>query len=181
MARLFYEMAHLLEVRGESAFRVRAYQRAAQQIESLAEDLAAVAARGELQTIPGIGKDLATRITEYLATGKIGQLEALRAEVPPNFLTLLEVRGLGPKTAKLLLERLGVDSVDRLEEVCKSREILTVAAEGLTARQIGSRLGVRERTVTTHLFRIYKKLGTDSRVGAIAAATRSGIITMARD
>jgi len=133
MARVFYEMAHLLEVKGESAFRVRAYQRAAQQIESLAEDLAAVAARGELQTIPGIGKDLATRITEYLATGKIGQLEALRAEVPPNFLTLLEVRGLGPKTAKLLLERLGVDSVDRLEEVCKSGEILTVA-------------GIREKT-----------------------------------
>ena len=133
MARLFYEMAHLLEVRGESAFRVRAYQRAAQQIESLAEDLAAVAARGELQTIPGIGKDLATRITEYLATGKIGQLEALRAEVPPNFLTLLEVRGLGPKTAKLLLERLGVDSVDRLEEACTSGEILTVA-------------GIREKT-----------------------------------
>ena len=64
VARLFYEMANLLEVKGESAFRVRAYQRAAQQIESLAEDLAAVAARGELQKIPGIGKDLAARITE---------------------------------------------------------------------------------------------------------------------
>lgn len=60
----------------------------------------------------------------------------------------------------------------------REREILTVAAEGLTSRQIGSRLGVRERTVTTHLFRIYRKLGADSRVGAIAAAARSGIITM---
>jgi DNA-binding NarL/FixJ family response regulator len=60
----------------------------------------------------------------------------------------------------------------------REREILTVAAEGLTARQIGSRLGVRERTVTTHLFRIYKKLGADSRVGAIAAAARSGLISV---
>jgi DNA-binding NarL/FixJ family response regulator len=60
----------------------------------------------------------------------------------------------------------------------REREILTVAAEGLTARQIGSRLGVRERTVTTHLFRIYRKLGADSRVGAIAAAARSGLITV---
>jgi DNA polymerase (family 10) len=127
VARLFYEMASLLEVRGESAFRVRAYQRAAQTIEALADDLAAVAARGGLQTIPGIGKDLAARITEYLATGKIGQLEELRREVPPNFLTLLEVRGLGPRTAKLLLERLGVDSIDKLEEVCRSGQILTIA------------------------------------------------------
>ena len=127
VARLFYEMASLLEVRGESAFRVRAYQRAAQTIEALADELAAVAARGGLQTIPGIGKDLAARITEYLATGKIGQLEELRREVPPNFLTLLEVRGLGPKTAKLLLERLGVDSIDKLAEVCRSGQILTIA------------------------------------------------------
>jgi DNA-binding NarL/FixJ family response regulator len=60
----------------------------------------------------------------------------------------------------------------------REREVLTVAAEGLTARQIGSRLGVRERTVTTHLFRIYRKLGAESRVGAIAAAARSGLITI---
>jgi len=60
----------------------------------------------------------------------------------------------------------------------REREILIVAAEGLTARQIGSRLGVRERTVTTHLFRIYKKLGADSRVGAITAAARFGLITV---
>jgi len=133
VARLFYEMASLLEVRGESAFRVRAYQRAAQSIESLAEDVRAVAERGELQTIPGVGKDLAARLTEYLETGAIAQLEALRREVPPHFLSLLEVRGLGPKTAKLLLDRLGVDSVDRLEAVCRSGEILTMA-------------GIREKT-----------------------------------
>jgi DNA-binding NarL/FixJ family response regulator len=60
----------------------------------------------------------------------------------------------------------------------REREILSVAAEGLTARQIGSRLGVRERTVTTHLFRIYKKLGAESRVGAITAAARSGLISL---
>jgi DNA-binding NarL/FixJ family response regulator len=60
----------------------------------------------------------------------------------------------------------------------RETEILTIAAEGLTARQIGSRLGLRERTVTTHLFRIYRKLGTDNRIGAIAAAARSGLITV---
>lgn len=60
----------------------------------------------------------------------------------------------------------------------REKQVLSVAAEGLTARQIGSRLRVSERTVTTHLFRIYKKLGTDNRVGAIAAAARSGLISI---
>ncbi|MGH7309122.1 MAG: DNA polymerase/3'-5' exonuclease PolX, partial [Candidatus Rokuibacteriota bacterium] len=133
IARLFSEMAALLEVRNESVFRMRAYQRGAQTLESLTEDVATVAARGQLTTLPGIGRDLAARIDEYLTTGRLVQLEALRAELPPAFLTLLEIRGLGPKTAKLLWDRLGVDTVDRLEQVCRSGEILGVP-------------GVREKT-----------------------------------
>jgi DNA-binding NarL/FixJ family response regulator len=58
----------------------------------------------------------------------------------------------------------------------REREVLTVAAEGLTARQIGDRLGVRERTVTTHLGRIYGKLGVGSRLGAVRAAASSGLV-----
>ena len=126
IARLFYEMATLLEVKNESVFRVRAYQRAAQALETLPEDVAAVAARKELTRLPGIGRDLAARIEEYLATGKIAQLEAMRAELPARFLTLLEVRGLGPRTARLLYDRLRVDSIERLEEICRSGEILNV-------------------------------------------------------
>jgi DNA-binding NarL/FixJ family response regulator len=73
------------------------------------------------------------------------------------------------------------DSLDRqraAEHILtqREREVLCVAAEGLTARQIGRRLGVQERTVTTHLARIYRKLGANSRIGAIAAATRSGVM-----
>ena len=59
----------------------------------------------------------------------------------------------------------------------REQQVLTVAAQGLTARQIGSRLGVRERTVTTHLSRIYKKLGAEGRVHAIDRAARSGLIS----
>ncbi len=127
IARLFYEMASLLEVRNESMFRVRAYQRGAQTLETLAEDVATVAAAGGLQQLPAIGKDLAARIGEYLATGRIAQLDRLRAELPEKFLTLLEVRGLGPKTAKALYEQLGVDSIERLEELCRSKAIVGVA------------------------------------------------------
>jgi DNA polymerase (family 10) len=133
IARLFYEMAALLEVNNESRFRIRAYQRAAQTLETLTEDVAAVAARGQLTELPGIGPDLAARIDEYLTTGRLARLDTLRADLPPAFLSLLEIRGLGPKTAKLLWDRLGVDSVDRLEQVCRSGEIRALP-------------GVRERT-----------------------------------
>src|SRR5262249_776478 len=135
LARLFYEMATLLEVRDESRFRVRAYQRAAQTIEALGEDVAAVAARGGLTGLPGVGRDLAARIDEYPSTGRIGQLETLRAGMPPSVLGLLEIRGLGPRTARLLFERLGVDSVDRLEAICRSKEILSVGGIGEKSRE----------------------------------------------
>jgi DNA polymerase (family 10) len=127
IARLFYEMASLLEARNESAFRIRAYQRAGQTLESLSEDVVAVAARGGLTALPGIGRDLAARIDEYLTTGRIGQLESLRAELPAGFLTLLEIRGLGPRTARVLWEQLGVDSIETLEALCRSGTIVGVA------------------------------------------------------
>lgn len=60
----------------------------------------------------------------------------------------------------------------------REREILSVAAEGLTAREIGSRLGVRERTVTTHLGHIYGKLGVGTRVAAIRVAAQSGLVSV---
>lgn len=74
------------------------------------------------------------------------------------------------------------DGIDRRRDVefrltDREREVLVVAAEGLTAREIASRLGVRERTVTTHLARIYGKLGVGSRLAAIRLATQSGLVS----
>jgi DNA-binding NarL/FixJ family response regulator len=60
----------------------------------------------------------------------------------------------------------------------REREVLSVAAEGLTAREIAGRLGVRERTVTTHLGRIYGKLGVGTRVAAIRVAAQSGLVSV---
>ena len=76
------------------------------------------------------------------------------------------------------------DGFDRRRDVDLSpthreREVLIIAAEGLTAREIGDRLGVRERTITTHLARIYRKLGVGSRLAAIRLATRSGLVSVA--
>jgi DNA polymerase (family 10) len=166
LARLFHEMATLLEVRDASVFRVRAYQRAAQTLEALAEDVRAVAARGALQALPGIGRDLAGRIEEYLATGTLAQLEALRGDLPPNFVTLLEIRGLGPKTARLLYETLGVDSVERLEQLCRSGEILGVA-------------GIREKTRENIRAGIISWKAGRTRVPSARARTVAGQVVQA--
>ncbi len=167
LAKLFYEMADLLEIKGENVFRVRAYQRAAQNLESHAEDIAAVAERRELPKIPGIGRDLAAKITEYLTTGKIADLDTMRHEVPRGVLALLEVRGLGPKTAKLLYDRLGIDSVEKLEQAARGGDILTVP-------------GIREKTRENILKAIatWKAGQTRMPLGKALALARSLVETL---
>lgn len=123
IASLFNEIADFLEVKDENPFRVRAYRRAAQALEGLSEDIAAIAERNALQEVPGIGKDLAGKIQEYLTTGRIEHLDDLRKEIPTGVIDLMGIHGVGPKTAKLLYEQVGVDSVEKLEELAKAHKL----------------------------------------------------------
>lgn len=120
---LFNEIADILEVKGENPFRVRAYRRAAQVVEGLSEDLAAIAERGGLLDIPGIGKDLAGKIQEYVAKGRVDYLDDLRREIPAGVIELMRIHGVGPKTAKLLFEQVGVDSVEKLEALALAHKL----------------------------------------------------------
>ncbi|ACX52880.1 DNA-directed DNA polymerase [Ammonifex degensii KC4] len=120
---IFREMAAIMEILGEDPYRIRAYQRAVQNIENLPEDIAVIAARGELTKIPGIGKELARKIEEILATGTLQKYEELKRKVPPGLVELLQVPGIGPKTAKLLYERLGVKSLAELEQLAKEGKL----------------------------------------------------------
>ncbi len=123
IADLFNEIADFLEVKDENPFRIRAYRRVAQALEGLSEDIAAIAERNALQDVPGIGKDLAGKIQEYLTAGKIEYLEGLRKEIPAGVIDLMGIHGVGPKTAKLLYEQVGVDSVEKLEELAKAHTL----------------------------------------------------------
>ncbi|MGE5851377.1 MAG: DNA polymerase/3'-5' exonuclease PolX [Candidatus Methylomirabilota bacterium] len=126
IAKLFNEIADFLEVKDENPFRIRAYRRAAQALEGLSEDIAAIAERNALQDLPGIGKDLAGKIQEYLTGGKIEYLEDLRKEIPAGVIDLMGIHGVGPKTAKLLYEQVGVDSVEKLEELAKAHKLASL-------------------------------------------------------
>ena len=101
IVKIFNDIADLLEIKGENPFRIRAYRRAALNIESLSTDIASTP-KDELMKIPGIGQDLAGKILEYIQTGKMQAYEDLKKEVPEGLSGLLSVPSLGPKTANAL-------------------------------------------------------------------------------
>ncbi len=112
-ASIFQSIADLLDVLGEK-FKPDAYRRAARSIDGLTEDLAAVAARDELRSIPGVGDAIAEKIREYLATGKVEYLERLRHDVPAGVAEMLKIPGLGPKTARRFWTELGIEGTAEL-------------------------------------------------------------------
>ena len=122
IAKIFSEISELLELKGENVFRIRAYRRAAQNMDNLSKDVSTLS-QEELESIPGIGKDLAGKIHEFLETGKIAKHEELKREIPGGVLQLLQVPGLGPKKAKMLFERLKVKSVDELEAAIRKGKL----------------------------------------------------------
>ncbi len=120
VARQFELMADLLEIKGENPFRIRAYRRAAQNVESLTEDVEILVGENRLDQVAGIGKDLAAKIAEYLQTGRMKAVEEAKKEIPAGVVQLMNVPGVGPKTAKLLYEKAGVHDVTQLEELAKA-------------------------------------------------------------
>ncbi len=115
IADIFNEIAEFLEFKNENVFRIRAYRRAALNIETLSRDVASLSLQ-ELEEVPGIGKDLAAKVREYLETGRIAKHEELKQGAPAGLLELLRVPGLGPKKAKMLSDKLKVKGIDDLEE-----------------------------------------------------------------
>lgn len=123
VAAIFNEIADLLEIKNENPFRIRAYRKAAQNIESLTQDVEEIAKIGTLQEIPGIGKDLAAKIQEIIATGKSKFHEKLKRQIPRIILEMMSIPSIGPKTAKLLYDKFKIKSIDRLEKLARSHKI----------------------------------------------------------
>lgn len=131
IAKVFGQIADLLEIEGANPFRVRAYRNAARELEMLGVAAADMLARGEdLRELPGIGDDLAAKIAEIVATGSCKALEKLRHELPPTITQLLEIPRLGPKRVRALYERLGVNTLEQLAEAARSGRIRAVAGFG---------------------------------------------------
>ena len=115
IARVLNEYADLLDIQGESPFRVRAYRNAAQTVTGLSQPVAQFIEAGEdLRQLPGIGSSMAEHIKEILDTGTLAGLEEVRRELPPTLTELMQLQHLGPKRAKTLHDALGISSVSEL-------------------------------------------------------------------
>jgi DNA polymerase (family 10) len=116
VARVFQDVADLLELKDENVFKIRAYQKAARSIEYHPRELEVMINDGEdLQSIPGVGEAIAKKATELITTGKLAYYENLKAEFPEGITNLLSIPGIGPKTASKLSRELGVTTVDELD------------------------------------------------------------------
>ena len=99
LARIFYEIGDMLEIQGELPFKIGAYRRAAESIAHSPVDIARAYRAGKPPRLPGVGKAIDEKLDELADTGRLRYYERLRRDVPPSVVTLLQVPGLGPRTA----------------------------------------------------------------------------------
>jgi DNA polymerase (family X) len=148
IARVFDEVADLLEIQGANPFRVRAYRNAARVVRDYPEPLADVVRRGErdLTEIPGIGEDLALKITTIVTTGELPLRRELAVQLPAGLLDLLRIPGLGPKRVKELHEKLHVTSAAELAEAVEAGRVEELKGFGpKIVEKIRAGLGRAER------------------------------------
>ncbi|MGB4109542.1 MAG: helix-hairpin-helix domain-containing protein, partial [Desulfomonilia bacterium] len=138
LSAVFQRLADLLEIQGADRFRVRAYRNAARTIESHPGSIAdMVQKERDIQALPGIGRDLADKIREYVKTGRLRLLEDLEKEIPRGLITLTALGSIGPKRARALYEELGVSSLEELAECARRGEIARIRGFGAkTERKI---------------------------------------------
>ena len=129
VARILNEIADMLEMQAVE-FKPRAYRRAARTIESLAEPIEQVYAQGKLQDLPGVGEAIAKKITEIIETGSLKYHEELKQKTPVDLEDLLAVEGIGPKTVGLLYKKLGVKSLQDLENAAREHKIRDIKTLG---------------------------------------------------
>lgn len=172
IAKMFYEIADILEAQ-EVEFKPRAYRNAARSIEELSEDIADIWKRGELEKIPGIGKHIAAKISEYLKTGKLKYYNKLKKEFPVDLESLSKVEGLGPKKTIKLYKKLKIKNLDDLKKAVEKGKVKGLAGfgkkseekikEGIgTAKESGKRMLISQATPIAN--ELSEKLGSMKEV-----------------
>ncbi|MGH7231887.1 MAG: histidinol-phosphatase [Nitrospiraceae bacterium] len=126
VAALFQSIAGLLEIRRENPHRIKAYRRGAAELLRLEEDVADVAQRGALQGIPGIGRDLAAKVVEFLRTGTIQAHEALNTPLPSEVADWTNLPGLSDMLVQHLYFKLGIRTLPDLDKLVRSHLLRTL-------------------------------------------------------
>ncbi|WP_138431774.1 DNA polymerase/3'-5' exonuclease PolX [Fodinibius saliphilus] len=130
VAEQLREIYQLMQLAGENRFRAIAFDRAAQTIESLNEDINNYIKNGSLTDIKGIGDSIAEDITSYAETGEIEVLESLRERIPAGVIKWLDISGLGPKNIAKIHKELGISELDELKEACQDGRVASLDGLG---------------------------------------------------
>jgi len=146
IAKIFSTIADILEVQEENPFKIRAYRRAAQILESLPQDIRQLYEQGKLEEIPGIGKGIAERIAELIETNQLKYYQVLKKKVPPDLLEMLTVPEVGPKTVALLYKKLHIDSIEKLRKAAQAQKLRDLPGMGARSEEnILKGIELRER------------------------------------
>jgi DNA polymerase (family X) len=135
IAQIFLNIADMLELQGESKFRFLSYRRAGEVLQEYARPLADAAADNTLEDIPGVGKAIADKIREALATGQIPFYEKLKLQVPESLIDIMNVNGVGPKKAKLFWDQLGIITLDALKTAAEGGKLRDLPGMGVKSEQ----------------------------------------------
>jgi len=126
VAEILNRVAELLECQKENPYRIRAYRRAADTISNTTISIETIAQEKGLETLKGIGKDLAGKIEEILSTGTLKLEKDSSGEIPEGLSALLKVRGLPKETARFLFFRLKIQTLEDLERLVRSHLLRTL-------------------------------------------------------
>lgn len=147
VADLLYNIADLLDLKGEIFFKTRAYRMAAQTIEVLDEDIENVVKQDRLKEIPGIGEAISKKIKEFVETGKLEYYEKLKKEIPEGLLKMLDISGLGPKKVAAVYKELGIKTIEELRQACLDGKVRDIEGFGeITERNILRGIQLMEKT-----------------------------------
>ena len=135
VAAVLEEIGTLLELKGENPFKIRAYVNAARAIETFGGNISNLQDEEALGKIPGIGKSIALKIKELVATGSLKYLEELRAQFPAAILELFSISGLGAKKIKALYDKLQISSIEQLLKACESGRVAKLPGFGETTQE----------------------------------------------
>jgi DNA polymerase (family 10) len=130
VAQVFQEIADWLEVAGENVFKIRAYRRAAEAVAVYPEPIEDASESGALEKIEGLGAATVAKTREFLATGRVQELEKLRAAYPPGLLELMRVPGLGPKRIAQLYQERSINSIEALQNAITGGDLKDLAGFG---------------------------------------------------
>jgi DNA polymerase (family 10) len=130
LAEVFEQIADLLEIKGEKVYRIIAYRRGAEAVRTLGRDVKDVWRDKELESIPGVGKAIASKIDELLQTGKLDFYDKLTKEIPAGLIDVLKVGDVGPKKAARFWKELNITSVAQLEKAAKAGKLGELSGMG---------------------------------------------------